>query len=90
VEDFAINVVEQQAHLTWKAAIDPLIDHYHVRFLSSGLVGGWERAVDVETQARSGSLTAPALKGQYLIKAVSIFGQSSPEARMVMSDVRAW
>ena len=87
VEDFAINVVEQQAHLTWKAAIDPLIDHYHVRFLSSGLVGGWERAVDVETQARSGSLTAPALKGQYLIKAVSIFGQSSPEARMVMSDV---
>lgn len=87
VAGFAINVVEQQAHLTWSAIPDVLVSHYHVRFLADGLQGGWERAVDVETQVRGGSLSAPALKGQYLIKAVSIFGQSSAEARMVMSDI---
>ncbi|XAT57843.1 hypothetical protein GN241_11010 [Rhodobacteraceae bacterium IMCC1335] len=87
VEGFAINVVEQQAFLTWTALLEVLVSHYHVRFLADGLDGGWDRAVDVETQVRGGSLVAPALKGRYLIKAVSIFGQASVDARVVESDI---
>lgn len=87
VSAFAINVIEQQAFLSWATGIDELVDHFHVRFLADGFSGGWERAVDVETLVRGGSLVAPALKGRYLIKAVSIFGQESAEARVVESDI---
>ena len=87
VTGLAINVLEQQGFLTWNAAADDLVSHYRVRFLPDGATGGWDRAADVETQVRGGSFVAPALRGTYLVKAVSIFGLSSVNAASVAGNV---
>jgi hypothetical protein len=88
VEDFRIRVLGDQAHLTW-AKGKPTVSHYHIKHLPPGAPGGWNEAVDIERDIPTRTATVPALPGRYLIKAVSIFGEYSPDATVAQSNITA-
>lgn len=91
VANFAVNVVENTAHLSWDAVPDVDLSHYRIRF--SPLVTGatWAGAVDlVPRVARPATaVSVPAAVGTYLIKAVDLKGIESGGATASVTTVAA-
>jgi len=90
VEDFACNILGQEAHLSWTQISDLDLAYYQVRFssLTDG-TGDWANSVSlVEKVSRPAtSITVPARVGTYLIKAVDKLGNFSSSASAIISNV---
>ena len=90
VEDFACNVVGQEAHLGWTQISDLDLAFYSLRFSEeTDGTADWQNSVAlVEKVARPAtSISVPARAGTYLIKAVDKLGNFSSNATAVISNV---
>ena len=90
VTDFSANISGQEAHLSWEAVGDLDLAFYNLRF--SEKVDGtadWLNSVAlVEKISRPAtSISVPARKGTYLIKAVDKLGNFSSNATAIISNV---
>ena len=90
VTDFSCNISGQEAHLSWEAVTDLDLAYYNLRF-SEELDGtaDWQNSVAlVEKISRPAtSISVPARKGTYLIKAVDKLGNFSSNATAIISNV---
>ena len=90
VEDFACNIVGQEAHLSWTQIPDLDLAYYQLRF-SEEIDGtaDWQNSVAlVEKVSRPAtSISVPARAGTYLLKAVDKLGNFSSNATAVISNV---
>ena len=90
VEDFACNVVGQEAHLGWTQISDLDLAFYCLRFSEeTDGTADWQNSVAlVEKVSRPAtSISVPARAGTYLIKAVDKLGNFSSNATAVISNV---
>tara|TARA_R100000654_G_scaffold5698_1_gene15710 strand:- start:4160 stop:7003 length:2844 start_codon:yes stop_codon:yes gene_type:complete len=90
VEDFACNVVGQEAHLGWTQISDLDLAFYSLRYSEeTDGTADWQNSVAlVEKVSRPAtSISVPARAGTYLIKAVDKLGNFSSNATAVISNV---
>lgn len=90
VETFQINIQGDTAYLSWSPVTDIFLSHYRIRYAADLSNVSWESAVDLIQRVGkpSTSVTAPALSGAYLIKAVSTSDRESENATVIRSTVR--
>jgi hypothetical protein len=91
VENFACNIVGQDAFLSWDP-VDVLdLSYYVVNFSSLTSGAEWSNSVPLITKiSRPGtSITVPARVGSYLIKAVDKLGGYSIDATIIATDIAA-
>ena len=90
VDDFACNILGQEAHLSWTQVADLDLAYYQIRYssLTDG-TGDWANSVSlVEKVSRPAtSINVPARVGTYLIKAVDKLGNFSSNATGIISNV---
>ena len=89
VTGLACNIVDTTAHLSWSSISDLDLSHYRIRW-SSVLSGAtWAASVDVVERVGkpATSVTAPALVGTYLIKAVDFKGNESETAGSAITNI---
>jgi hypothetical protein len=91
VEDFACNIVGQDAHLSWKQIPDLDLAYYAIRFSTATTGATWINSVTlVEKVARPAtSITVPARVGSYLIKAVDKAGNLSVNEAIISTSLLA-
>jgi len=91
VEDFACNIVGQDAHLSWKQIPDLDLAYYAIRFSTATTGATWINSVTlVEKVARPAtSVTVPARVGSYLIKAVDKAGNLSVNEAIISTSLLA-
>jgi len=90
VEDFACNIVGQEAHLSWTQIPDLDLAYYNLRFSEeTDGTADWQNSVAlVEKVSRPAtSISVPARAGTYLIKAVDKLGNFSSNATAIISNV---
>jgi hypothetical protein len=91
VENFACNIVGQDAFLSWDP-VDVLdLSYYVVNFSTLTSGAEWSNSVPLVTKiSRPGtSITVPARVGSYLIKAVDKLGGFSIDATIIATDIAA-
>ena len=89
VENFACNIVGQDAFLSWDP-VDVLdLSYYVVNFSNVTSGAEWSNSVPLITKiSRPGtSVTVPARVGSYLIKAVDKLGGFSIDATVIATDI---
>ena len=89
VENFACNIVGQDAFLSWDP-VDVLdLSYYVVNFSNVTSGAEWSNSVPLITKiSRPGtSVTVPARVGSYLIKAVDKLGGFSIDATIIATDI---
>jgi hypothetical protein len=91
VEDFACNIVGQDAHLSWKQIPDLDLAYYAIRYSTLTTNATWINSVTlVEKVARPAtSVTVPARVGSYLIKAVDKAGNLSINEAIISTSLLA-
>jgi hypothetical protein len=91
VDDFACNIVNQDAHLSWKQIPDLDLAYYAIRFSTLTTGATWINSVTlVEKVARPAtSITVPARVGSYLIKAVDKAGNLSVNEAIISTSLLA-
>jgi hypothetical protein len=91
VEEFACNIVGQDAHLSWKQIPDLDLAYYAIRFSTATTGATWINSVTlVEKVARPAtSVTVPARVGSYLIKAVDKAGNLSVNEAIISTSLLA-
>jgi hypothetical protein len=91
VNDFACNIVGQDAHLSWKQIPDLDLAYYAIRFSTATTGATWINSVTlVEKVARPAtSITVPARVGSYLIKAVDKAGNLSINEAIISTSLLA-
>ena len=90
VEDFACNIVGQEAHLSWTQIPDLDLAYYSLRFSEeTDGTADWQNSVAlVEKVSRPAtSISVPARAGTYLLKAVDKLGNFSSNATAIISNV---
>jgi len=89
VQDFACNIVNQDAHLSWTPVPDLDLAYYQIRYSTLTTGADWQNSVSlVQKIARPAtSVTVPARNGSYLIKAVDKLGNFSSNATVVSTNV---
>jgi len=89
VQDFACNIVNQDAHLSWSPVSDLDLAYYQIRYSTLTTGADWQNSVSlVQKIARPAtSVTVPARNGSYLIKAVDKLGNFSSNATVVSTNV---
>jgi hypothetical protein len=89
VEDFACNIVGQDAHLSWKQIPDLDLAYYQIRYSTLTTGASWINSVSlVEKVARPAtSVTVPARVGSYLIKAIDKGGNLSPNESVIATNL---
>lgn len=90
VTDFSANVSGQEAHLSWEAVDDLDLAFYNLRFSeeTDGTADWLNSVALVEKISRPAtSISVPARKGTYLIKAVDKLGNFSSNATAIISNV---
>jgi hypothetical protein len=89
VEDFACNIVNQDAHLSWSPVSDLDLAYYQIRYSTLTSGADWQNSVSlVQKIARPAtSVTVPARNGSYLIKSVDKLGNFSSNATLVVTNV---
>jgi hypothetical protein len=89
VEDFACNIVNQDAHLSWSPVSDLDLAYYQIRYSTLTSGADWQNSVSlVQKIARPAtSVTVPARNGTYLIKAVDKLGNFSSNATLVVTNL---
>jgi hypothetical protein len=89
VEDFACNIIGQDAHLSWSAVPDLDLAYYSIRYSTLTTGADWQNSVAlVEKIARPAtSVTVPARVGSYLIKAIDKLGNFSSNEAIISTTV---
>jgi len=90
VTDFSCNILGQEAHLGWEQISDLDLAFYNLRFSeATDGTADWQNSVAlVEKVSRPAtSISVPARKGTYLIKAVDKLGNFSSNATAIISNV---
>lgn len=82
VENFSLNIVNTEAHLTWDAVPDLDLSHYKIRHSRLTTGANYAEAVDLLTKISrpATSAVAPAMTGTYFIKALDKLGNASRDA----------
>src|SRR6056300_1599227 len=90
VEDFACNIVGQEAHLSWNQIPDLDLAYYQIRF-SEEIDGtaDWQNSVNLISKVSrpATSISTVARAGTYLIKAFDKLGNASSNATAIISNV---
>jgi hypothetical protein len=91
VDDFACNIINQDAHLSWKQIPDLDLAYYAIRYSTLTTGATWINSVTlVEKVARPAtSITVPARVGSYLIKAVDKAGNLSVNEAIISTSLLA-
>ncbi len=91
VEDFACNIVNSDAHLSWEQVPDLDLSHYQIRYSTLTSGAEWQNSVSlVEKVSRPAtSITVPARVGAYLIKAVDKLGNYSVNSTNIATNLTA-
>jgi hypothetical protein len=89
VENFAINVLGDQALLSWSAISDLDLDYYVLKFSTDLVNPTWQNSIDlIDRIARPAtSVTLPLLTGSYLIKAQDKLGNQSSNETIVTTNI---
>ena len=89
VEDFACNIVGQDAHLSWQQIPDLDLAYYTIRYSTLTTGASWINSVTlVEKVARPATtITVPARVGSYLIKAVDKSGNLSVNESIISTSL---
>jgi hypothetical protein len=89
VDDFACNIVGQDAHLSWKQIPDLDLAYYTIRYSTLTTGASWINSVTlVEKVARPATtITVPARVGSYLIKAVDKSGNLSVNESIISTSL---
>ena len=89
VEDFACNIVNSDAHLSWEQIPDVDLSHYQIRYSTLTSGAEWQNSVSlVEKVSRPAtSITVPARTGSYLIKAIDKLGNYSVNATVIATNL---
>jgi len=89
VENFAINVLGDQALLSWSAIPDLDLDYYVLKFSTDLVNPTWQNSIDlIDRIARPAtSVTLPLLTGSYLIKAQDKLGNQSSNETIVTTNI---
>ena len=91
VQDFSVNIVGKEAHLGWEQIPDLDLAFYQIRY-STLLTGAtWQNSVSlIEKVSRPAtSVSVPALRGTYLIKAFDKLGNASVNASSISTNISA-
>jgi len=91
VEDFAINIVGSDAHLSWKSIPDADLNYYVLNYSSDTVNPEWQNSFPIVTRISrpATSITVPARVGSYLIKAVDKLGNLSSNEAIIKTDIIA-
>lgn len=91
VTNFSVNIVGQQADLTWTPVTDADLSHYIIRHspLTTGATYNNTRAIVKKVSRPANSVTVPAMTGTYFCKAVDKFGKVSQNAASSVALVDA-
>ena len=89
VEDFAVNVINGEAHLSWTAVPDLDLAYYQVRYSTLTSGAEWQNSVNlVQKIARPAtSSVVPARQGSYLVKAVDKLGNFSSNEAIISNTI---
>jgi len=82
VENFTVNIIDGEAHLSWSPVTDIDLSYYRIRWSPETIGVTWLESVDVVKRVGkpATSVTVPAMIGSYLIKAVDFAGNESDNA----------
>lgn len=82
VENFKVNIIGTQAHLSWDASPDLDLSHYRIRHSNSTVGATYSGATDIARKVPrpATSVIVPAKKGTYFIKAIDKTGLTSVNA----------
>ena len=89
VSGFSINILDAAAHLSWDTPIDRDISHFVLRYSTKVSSANWASSSILlqKIPGNSTSVTVPAMKGTYLIKAVDIAGNESVNAALIVTEI---
>ena len=82
VQNFAINIVDTTAYLTWDANTESDLDYYQIKFTTKTSGQTFENGIDLFPRIPKTitGVTSPAMTGTYFIKAVDTLGKKSVTA----------
>ena len=91
VENFGINVVGKDAHLSWSPVGDLDLAFYAINYSTLTSGAEWQNSVPIITKVSRPGTTAvvPAKVGSYLIKAVDKLGNFSSNEAIISTDISA-
>jgi hypothetical protein len=88
VQNFSINIVGSEAHLTWDAVPDLDLSHYVIRHSPDGSASYSTSLTLLEKVSRPATFaTVPAMSGVYFIKAVDKLGNKSETATSITTNI---
>ena len=89
VENFSVNVVGSEAHLTWQAVPDLDLSYYKIRYNRATTGATYENSTDALPRVPRPATTAtlPARTGTYFIKAVDKSGFQSENAAEIVTII---
>ena len=91
VQDFAINIVGTDAHLSWESISDADLNYYVVNFTTETVNPEWQNSFTLINRVSrpATSVTVPARTGSYLIKAVDKLGNFSSNEAIITTNITA-
>lgn len=89
VQDFAINIVGSDAHLSWTPIPDFDLSHYVINYTTATVNAEWQNSFTLITRVSrpASSITVPARTGSYLIKAVDKLGNYSSNEAIITTNI---
>lgn len=87
VTNFKIQVLGDNALLSWDQAVDLDLSHYRIKFSPITVGATWASSVDLIDKVDQLSIQVPAMIGTYLIKAVDLAGSESPSAASAINAI---
>jgi hypothetical protein len=87
VSNFKINVLGENATLTWDSSGESNISHYVIRYTPDTTSATWGAASVLAANVQAYRFTTPALAGSYLIKAMTKQSRESASAALIVSEI---
>ena len=89
VQDFAINIVGSDAHLSWQSIPDADLNYYVINFTTETVNPEWQNSFTLINRVSrpATSVTVPARTGSYLIKAVDKLGNFSSNEAIITTNI---
>ena len=89
VTDFAINIVNDEAHLNWTAISDLDLAFYIIRYSSATSGATWQNSIEIVNKVArpATNVVAPLKTGSYLIKARDKLGNESNNEAIITTNI---
>ena len=89
VTNFAINIINDEAHLTWTAISDLDLDYYIIRYSTATSGATWQNSIELADRIARPATTAvfPLKTGSYLIKARDKLGNESNNETIITTNI---